>query len=441
MESSIDGGLSLREPKLPPSLLGGAYICRVSDYWVDRSGKCFSMELYDSAPERTCAAPAAQGTPRASAVSHCSGARTAFPSPSGRRMFCSLFDPTLPLVLAVGLPLLLAIAFGDRMVAWLERRFRAPLKTDSETLARLQAAKHATPTMGGLFILAGITALACAGGRLERSEPLAGIARDHRLRHDRRRRRPGQTTAGQPGPACLAEIPGATGRRCGRRRSAGPRRQTPLAIEAWLPDSGVLAPWLLTAWATLVILSSSNAVNLADGLDGLAGGTVAIAATCLGLVAWLAADHTLQTTNVCLLAGGMVGSLLGFLRFNRHPARVFMGDTGSLPLGALLGLMALATGHELLWMVIGGVFVAEAISVMLQVGWFKWRDERLFRCAPLHHHFQFQGWPERKIVARFWLASFICAATALALVKLPVHAESSTDTHSTAHVATASGTR
>ena len=327
-------------------------------------------------------------------------------------MFCSLFDPLLRLILAIGLPLLLAMALGEGLVAWLERRFRAPLKTDSLALARLQATKLATPTMGGLFILAGITLSLMLWA--DWSAPSTRLALLVMV-------------------GFVQSAPSTTWQNCGRvaRACAWPKflaqlavgaavagllihdRQTPLAIETWLPVSGRLAPWLLTAWATLVILSSSNAVNLADGLDGLAGGTVAIAAVCLGLVAWLTADPVPQTMNICLLAGGILGSVLGFLRFNRHPARVFMGDTGSLPLVALLGFMALAIGHELLWIVIGGVFVAEAISVMLQVGWFKWRKQRLFRCALLHHHFQFLGWSERKIVARFWTVSLVCAIVAL----------------------------
>jgi phospho-N-acetylmuramoyl-pentapeptide-transferase len=327
------------------------------------------------------------------------------------------------------------------MVAWLERRFRAPLKTESQTLARLQAAKHATPTMGGLFILTGITlSLALCSDWTDARPRIAFIvvigfgaigAVDDLIKL----RPNGQGL--RAGPKFLAQL--AVG-----VVVAGlliQLRPSPLALEAWLPDCGALKPWLLTAWATLVILSSSNAVNLADGLDGLAGGTIAMAAACLGLIAWLATKHSTDGMEICVLAGGMLGSVLGFLRFNRHPARVFMGDTGSLPLGALLGFMALAIGNEILWIVIGGVFVAEAISVMLQVGWFKWRRQRLFRCAPLHHHFQFLGWPEQKIVARFWLASLLCALTALTLVLLPLRAGLPTDKHPTLHMTTASRAR
>jgi phospho-N-acetylmuramoyl-pentapeptide-transferase len=119
-----------------------------------------------------------------------------------------------------------------------------------------------------------------------------------------------------------------------------------------------------------------------------------------------------------VVAGGMLGGLLGFLWFNCHPAQVFMGDTGSLPLGGLLGLLAVATRQELLLIVIGGVFVAEAASVILQVASFRLRGRRVFRCAPLHHHFQFLGWPESRIVVRFWIASALCALLGVASVKL-----------------------
>jgi phospho-N-acetylmuramoyl-pentapeptide-transferase len=123
---------------------------------------------------------------------------------------------------------------------------------------------------------------------------------------------------------------------------------------------------------------------------------------------------------MAVLAGGMIGGVLGFLWFNCHPAQVFMGDTGSLPLGGLLGLVAVVARQELLLPIVAGVFVAEAASVILQVGYYKWRRRRIFRCAPLHHHFQFLGWPESRIVVRFWIASALCALVGLAAVKLNV---------------------
>ena len=122
-----------------------------------------------------------------------------------------------------------------------------------------------------------------------------------------------------------------------------------------------------------------------------------------------------------ILAAAAVGGVLGFLWFNCHPAQVFMGDTGALPLGGLLGLLAVVARQELLLVVVGGVFVVEAASVILQIGSFRWRRRRVFLCAPLHHHFQLKGWPESKIVVRFWIAAALCAVLGMAGLKSSVH--------------------
>jgi phospho-N-acetylmuramoyl-pentapeptide-transferase len=187
-----------------------------------------------------------------------------------------------------------------------------------------------------------------------------------------------------------------------------------------------LGVWFLPL-AVIVIVGASNAVNLADGLDGLAGGCLLGAAGAMGaadyfaghagLAASLGLPHVAGAGEMAVVAAAMIGAVLGFLWFNCHPAQVFMGDTGSLPLGALLGLLAVVARQEALLVVVGGVFVAEAASVILQVGFFKWRRRRVFRCAPLHHHFQFLGWPESRIVARFWIASVLCAFVGLGLLK------------------------
>ena len=182
--------------------------------------------------------------------------------------------------------------------------------------------------------------------------------------------------------------------------------------------------WFFVPWAALVIVGASNAVNLADGLDGLAGGCLVCATGAIALVAYacghagwaayLGIPHLAGAGEMIVIAGGMIGGLLGFLWFNCHPASVFMGDTGSLSLGGLLGLLAVIARQELLLVVIGGVFVVEAASVILQVGWFRWTKKRIFLCAPLHHHFQLKGWPEDKIVVRFWIAATLCAVSGLA---------------------------
>ena len=187
----------------------------------------------------------------------------------------------------------------------------------------------------------------------------------------------------------------------------------------------------------LVLVGASNAVNLADGLDGLAGGcllltTAAMAALVYasghaGWAEYLGVAHIPHAAEVVVLAGGVLGAILGFLWFNCYPASVFMGDTGSLPLGGLLGYFAIVCRQELMLVVVGGVFVVEAASVLLQIGSCRLRGKRLLLCAPLHHHFQFLGWPENKIVVRFWIASALAAIAGLGIVKLDAQLARPTD--------------
>jgi phospho-N-acetylmuramoyl-pentapeptide-transferase len=191
---------------------------------------------------------------------------------------------------------------------------------------------------------------------------------------------------------------------------------------------------LLIPWAAFVTISCANGVNFTDGMDGLAGGTVFIAALAFAVIAYVvsrvdSADH-LQTLyvsggqEVAVFCAAIAGACLGFLWFNAAPAAVFMGDTGSQALGAGLGLAAVATKQELLILLVGAVFVAEAGSVLVQKLVFKATKHRpgggyrVFRCAPLHHHFQYLGWPESRIVVRFWIIAACCALLALATLKL-----------------------
>lgn len=183
-----------------------------------------------------------------------------------------------------------------------------------------------------------------------------------------------------------------------------------------------------------VIVGSSNAVNLTDGLDGLAAGTMSIVsftflvlALIIGNLQWSGAllFHYVQTSDqMAVLAGATAGACLGFLWFNCNPASVFMGDTGSLALGGLIGYIALVIRQELVLLLVGGIFVAEALSVILQVSYFKYsrrkygEGRRIFLMAPLHHHFQRKGWTETQVVVRFWLIGAMLAAIALATVKL-----------------------
>jgi phospho-N-acetylmuramoyl-pentapeptide-transferase len=182
------------------------------------------------------------------------------------------------------------------------------------------------------------------------------------------------------------------------------------------------------AFVALVIVFSSNAVNLTDGLDGLAIGCTVIAAGGLTVLTYVSGHATFsnylelqrmpQVAELTIFCGAMVGSSIGFLWYNAHPAEVFMGDVGSLALGGAIGTIAVIIKQELLLPFIGGVFVIEAVSVILQVGSYKLRKKRIFKMAPLHHHFELLGWSESKIIVRFWIASLVFALFALTTLKL-----------------------
>jgi len=207
----------------------------------------------------------------------------------------------------------------------------------------------------------------------------------------------------------------------------------------WLPfyKHGLsLANWMFILIAIFYISATSNAVNLADGMDGLAAGCVGIVSFVLVVLCYVASETMTRTTTVtwssylllphipqagelCIFFSAILGAVLGFLWYNCHPAQTFMGDVGSLPLGAAMGYGALVTRNEILLFIIGGVFVIELASVVLQVGYFRYTGgKRLFRCAPIHHHFHLIGWSEPQVVVRFWLLAVAFAALALATLKI-----------------------
>jgi phospho-N-acetylmuramoyl-pentapeptide-transferase len=181
-------------------------------------------------------------------------------------------------------------------------------------------------------------------------------------------------------------------------------------------------------FVALVIVGSSNAVNLTDGLDGLAIGCTVIAAGALTVLTYVSGHAVFaeylelpripQVAELTIFCGAMVGASIGFLWYNAHPAEIFMGDVGSLALGGAIGTVAVIIKQELLLPFIGGIFVIEALSVILQVGSYKLRQKRIFKMAPLHHHFELLGWSESKVIARFWIASLIFALFALTTLKL-----------------------
>lgn len=189
-----------------------------------------------------------------------------------------------------------------------------------------------------------------------------------------------------------------------------------------------LGVYLYVPFAMCVIIGASNAVNLTDGLDGLAIVPAALCAACFGIICYLVGNAVFSeylhihfvpgTGEIAVLCGALIGAALGFLWFNAPPAMIFMGDTGSLAIGGVLGAMALITKHELILAIMGGLFVVEALSVMAQVLSFKLTGKRIFKMAPIHHHYEKMGWSEPTIVIRFWIVSVILALLALSTLKL-----------------------
>lgn len=181
-------------------------------------------------------------------------------------------------------------------------------------------------------------------------------------------------------------------------------------------------------FSAFIIVGASNAVNLTDGLDGLAIGPVMVTAVCYAILAYVSGHFVISgylnlpyfagSGELALFASALLGAGMGFLWYNAYPAQVFMGDVGSLPLGGALGALAVFSKHELLLGIIGGVFVLEAVSVMSQVLSFKLTGKRIFKMAPIHHHFELKGWPEPKVIVRFWIISMVLAMIGLLSLKI-----------------------
>jgi phospho-N-acetylmuramoyl-pentapeptide-transferase len=191
------------------------------------------------------------------------------------------------------------------------------------------------------------------------------------------------------------------------------------------PDLGI---WYIP-FACLVIVATSNAVNLTDGLDGLAIGPYIVASVTYMFFAYVAGHlqiaeylhlrHIASAGEIAVVCGTLAGAGLGFLWFNAHPAQIFMGDSGSIPLGGILGTIAIITKQEILLLIVGGLFVIEALSVIIQVSYFKLtKGKRIFRMAPLHHHFELKGWHESKVIVRFWIISITLALLSLSTLKI-----------------------
>jgi phospho-N-acetylmuramoyl-pentapeptide-transferase len=186
--------------------------------------------------------------------------------------------------------------------------------------------------------------------------------------------------------------------------------------------------WFYIPFVLVVMVGTANAVNLTDGLDGLVSIPVIMCTLVFTVISYLVGNavfanylqiyYVKQAAELTIFGGAIIGGTLGFLWYNAHPARVFMGDTGSLALGGALGALAVATKHEIVLAIAGGIFVMEALSDIIQVASFKLRHKRVFLMAPIHHHFEKKGWAETTVVVRFWILAIVCGLLALATLKL-----------------------
>jgi phospho-N-acetylmuramoyl-pentapeptide-transferase len=329
------------------------------------------------------------------------------------------------------------ILLGPRVISWLRAKKVGERieKNDSRQLDSMMSGKKGTPTMGGVFVVASILVSLLIFGNLQ--HPVVWVfafslvslgvvgAADDWLKLS------GRSPTGMRMRTKLGLQVG-IGLAVGVGLRAALRAAEPdptIATLFFMPFDGHWdLGWLHPLFVMLVITATTNAVNITDGLDGLAGGCLGISTFAYAIIAYVVGrvDFSEYLHVACIRSGAeltvlstaMLGATLGFLWFNSHPAQVFLGDSGSLPLGGALGLVACATKQEMLLFLVGGVFVIEAGSSLLQILSYKATGKRLFLIAPLHHHFQFRGMPETKITLRFWIVAALMAVSSLALLKL-----------------------
>jgi len=333
---------------------------------------------------------------------------------------------------AVLTALLISFLAGPAVIRWLRKRqgHGQPIRTDGPESHLLT--KKGTPTMGGFLILLALSLSTLLWADLSNAYVwivllvtllygLIGFADDY-LKVSKR------NTKGLPGKLkLLAQVVVATiAAVC--IMSLEPAELSQALAVPFFKTLLLQLGWGYIAMAVFVMVGASNAVNLTDGLDGLATVPVMIAAGVFALISYLVGHavfanylqihHVPGSGELAVFCGALVGAGLGFLWFNAPPAMVFMGDTGSLALGGALGAMSVVTKHEIVLAIVGGLFVLETVSVMVQVASFKLTGKRVFRMAPIHHHFERLGWAEPTIVIRFWIISVMLALVGLATLKL-----------------------
>ncbi|WGU41895.1 phospho-N-acetylmuramoyl-pentapeptide-transferase [Phenylobacterium sp. NIBR 498073] len=332
---------------------------------------------------------------------------------------------------------LVVVAMGSRFIRWMQAKQGKGQPIRADGIERHVVEKAGTPTMGGVMILAGLLVgtllwsdlsnvyvwaviLVTAGyGVLGFTDDYAKVTK--------------QSTAGVSGKirlvmeAAIAVAAVALMVVFGTSPPETPELATSVAFPVF---KQLLMPlgWFYLAFGAFIIVGAANAVNFTDGLDGLATVPVMIAAAAFGFIAYLVGNYVFAqylklhfvpgVGEIAIYCGAMIGAGLGFLWYNAPPAKIFMGDTGSLALGGGIGAVAVATKHEIVLGIVGGLFVMETLSVMIQVASFKLTGKRVFRMAPIHHHFEKLGWSESTVVIRFWIIAVMLALLGLATLKL-----------------------
>ena len=379
-------------------------------------------------------------------------------------------------VMAMVAGFLLVLLCGGKIIRWLmKQKIGDRPEFHNATLNELSKEKKNTPTMGGIIIIGSIIISSLLVADLTNFYLRAGLfclvylavlgGFDDWLKLTTQRRTPGsrdglfayEKMLFQIGLGVLLAVfiyfhadkvtaaPGATaGQPVPQLQVASPGKPLEAAV---IPPAAAVTPpraahmlnwpfmrdiplpvWAFTLLAILVITGTSNAVNLTDGMDGLASGCMVIVAFAFMALSYVTGDFRWAqnvglnfvpgTGELAVLCGAIAGACLGFLWYNCNPAQVFMGDTGSLALGGVIGYVAIVIRQEPMLLLIGGIFVVEALSVMMQVGYFRMTGgKRIFLCSPIHHHFHLKGWSEQQVVVRFWLICALCAAAGLATVK------------------------
>jgi phospho-N-acetylmuramoyl-pentapeptide-transferase len=339
--------------------------------------------------------------------------------------------------LAVFTAQIIVVAMGSRFIRWMKTKQGKGQPIRAEGIERHAIEKAGTPTMGGVMILAGLLAgtllwsdltnpyvwavvIVTSGyGVLGFLDDYAKVTKQTTEGISGRMRLVLETAIAMAAVAIIILF--------AQKPPESPELLTSVAFpvfKAWLIDLN----WFYLAFGAFIIVGAANAVNFTDGLDGLATVPVMIAAAAYGLIAYIVGNYVFANYlqlhfvpgvgEIAIYCGAMIGAGLGFLWYNAPPAKIFMGDTGSLALGGGIGTIAVATRHEIVLAIVGGLFVAELLSVVIQVAWFKRTGRRIFLMAPIHHHFEKLGWSESTVVIRFWIVSIMLALMGLATLKL-----------------------